>query len=153
MIAIGLVFTNRANDNHPVREKGKLMKAVTAISTTLILVCGLTYAQDTIDVAQDYNAESMLNFCRGDVSDMSPDSQSMICTFRLQGVAEMMLHNCFSRETGFSPAPVLSAQISGSRGAIRQAFVNFMEDNPAMWGEHWSTVVAVAFSENFPCEN
>ncbi len=110
-------------------------------------------AQDDLQVPEQYNAETMLKLCQGEISNVAKDVQSMTCTFRIQGVADMMLYNCYSIDAGYDPAPQLSASVSGSRGAIRQTFINYMEDHPELWGDHWSGALAVALSESFPCEN
>ena len=108
-------------------------------------------AQERVPV--EYNAETMLKICRGEVVDIPPDVQSMTCTFRIQGVADMMLYNCYSLQAGFNPAPQLSASVSGSRGAVRQTFINYMVDHPEIWDDHWAGALATALSQSFPCEN
>lgn len=110
-----------------------------------------TFAQER--VKEDYNAEQMLRLCKGEVRGMSPDMQSLVCTFRIQGLADLMIHNCESIEFGYRPAPQLSASIIGSTGAIRQTFVNYMEDHPEIWGDYWSFALSTTLSESFPCEN
>ncbi len=101
---------------------------------------------------ENYTAETMMKLCSGSVTDESPEFQSMTCTFRLQGVTEVMMGNCASASMGFQPAPDLSASKPPSRGAIRQAFLNYIEDHPEHWGLPWAQVAAMAISRNFPCE-
>ena len=129
------------------------MKIITACMIASLVVASQLFAQGSSDLPKAYDAETMLNLCRGEVSDMPPEMQSMTCTFRLQGVGDMMSFNCLSREAGFEPAPAFSAQISASRGAVRQTFINFMEANPEVWGSYWAEAVALALSESFPCES
>jgi hypothetical protein len=105
---------------------------------------------ETPDV--NYTAETMMKLCAGAVADENPEFQSMVCTFRLQGVTEVMMGNCASASMGFQPAPDLSASKPPSRGAIRQAFLNYMEDHPEHWGLPWAQVAAMAISGSFPCE-
>ena len=81
-------------------------------------------------VESDYNAEMMLNLCRGEVVGTPENVQSLICTFRIQGLGDMMNYNCYSRSSGYEPAPTLTARIGRSGGAARQAFINYMEDHP-----------------------
>lgn len=129
------------------------MRSIMQVATFLGLVAGQVVAQNAVGVQKEYNGETMLNLCKGTVPDVPPDVQSMTCTFRLQGVSDLMNYNCVSQREGFDPAPRLSAAISGSRGAVRQTFINYMEDHPEIWGVHWSWAVAVVMSESFACEN
>lgn len=131
------------------------MKPILPVVFVVGLAVAATHAeaQDDLQVPEQYNAETMLRLCQGEISDAPKDVQSLTCTFRIQGVADMMLYNCGSKEAGHDPAPHLSAYVTGSRGAVRQTFINYMEDHPEVWGEHWSLALAIAFSEMFPCEN
>jgi hypothetical protein len=101
---------------------------------------------------ENYTAETMMKLCAGTVTDESPEFQSMTCTFRLQGVTEVMMGNCASASMGYQPAPELSASKPPSKGAIRQAFLNYMEDHPEHWGLPWAQVAAMAVSSSFPCK-
>jgi hypothetical protein len=103
-------------------------------------------------VAENYSAETMMKLCTGSVPDENPDFQSMTCTFRLQGLTDVMIGNCASVAMGFQPSPALSASRPPSRGAVRQAFLNFMEDHPEHWGVPWAQAAAMAVSGSFPCE-
>lgn len=62
-----------------------------------------------------------------------------------------MIENCGSRALGYQPVPGLSASPAPSRGALRQAFKNYMEAHPEEWGLPWHIVAAKATSEAFPC--
>lgn len=104
------------------------------------------------DDMENYTAEVMYRLCLGTETEIRPEFQSLVCTFRLQGLVNIMIENCLSIEEGFSPAPLLTASLPPSRGALRQAFTNFMEENPAKWGLPWHVVAAMAASEAFPCE-
>lgn len=106
---------------------------------------------ETPDV--NYTAETMMKLCAGTVADENLEFQSMVCTFRLQGVTEVMMGNCASASMGYQPAPELSASKPPSRGAIRQAFLNYMEDHPEHWGLPWAQVAAMAVSSSFPCKD
>lgn len=101
---------------------------------------------------ENYTAEVMHRLCLGSERDEDADIQRMICTFRLQGVANIMIENCASTASGYQPAPALSASPPPSRGALRQAFMNYVEAHPAEWGEPWHIVAARATSGNFPCK-
>lgn len=104
-------------------------------------------------ISKDYTAEAMLELCRGNASGTAKELQSMICTFRLQGITNILILNCGSINDGFSPAPNLTAGFPPSKGAVRQAYKNFMEENPELWGKYWSDIAALAISTTFPCEN
>lgn len=114
------------------------------------LMMGAAATAETPDV--NYTAETMMKLCVGSVPDENPEFQSMTCTFRLQGVTEVMMGNCASASMGYQPAPELSASKPPSRGAIRQAFLNYMEDHPEHWGLPWAQVATMAVSNSFPCE-
>lgn len=118
--------------------------------TVSLLVANIAFGQE---VPRDYNAEKMLQLCTGTSPDEDPKLQSMICTFRLQGASVILNENCRSIESGFAPAESLSSNSPPSQGAARQAFVNFMEDNPDNWGLPWHVAVSLAISRNFPCTN
>lgn len=104
------------------------------------------------EVAKEYNAETMLKFCTEDFPGEDPEMQSIMCTFRLQGVVLTMVENCLSHEQGYTPNSVLSVRLPPSTGAARQAFVNYMTENRAAWGTSWHHAVYFALSEEFPCE-
>lgn len=116
----------------------------------LVLMLGPTnlHAQE---VPKDYNAETMLNLCRG-TAEGETGMQSMVCTFRIQGVTSIMIENCLSVDNGFEPLPALASGRPPSRGAARQAFVNFMDANPDKWGLPWHVALSLALSDAFPCE-
>lgn len=116
-----------------------------------VLTIGGAATAETSD--ENYTAETMMKLCAGTVADENPEFQSMICTFRLQGVTEVMIGNCASASMGFQPAPELSASKPPSRGAIRQAFLNYMDDHPEHWGLPWAQVAAMAVSSSFPCKD
>ncbi|MDZ4310744.1 MAG: hypothetical protein U1A24_09340 [Cypionkella sp.] len=103
------------------------------------------------EVEENYTAEKMLKLCEGSVADRDPEMQSMVCTFRLQGIISIMVENCLSISEGFSPVPALTSDRPPSRGAARQAFKNYMAENPDKWGLPWHQVVALSLSETFPC--
>ncbi|MEP3350180.1 MAG: hypothetical protein ABJM86_03080 [Hyphomicrobiales bacterium] len=121
------------------------------LTTTLLSMFWMVtlHAQE---IPKNYNAETMLNLCQG-TEGGAKEFQSMVCTFRIQGVSSMMIHNCASINQGFSPFPVLSSERPPSRGAAKQAFINFMQANPSKWALPWETALAHALSETFPCEN
>lgn len=118
-----------------------------------LCLCPLQALAQTDGVERDYNAETMLNLCKGEAAGTPENVQSLICTFRIQGVGEMLNFNCTSRAGGYQPAPTLTARVVSSRGAARQAFINYMEDHPDIWNDYWAVAVALALSETFPCEN
>lgn len=101
---------------------------------------------------ENYTAETMMKLCTGAVADVDPAVQSMTCTFRLQGLTEVMMGNCASVSWGHQPDPALSASKPPSRGAIRQAFLNHMQDHPEHWGLPWAQVAVKAISGSFPCD-
>lgn len=101
-------------------------------------------------VPTDYNAETMLKLCRG-AADGDPDMQSMICTFRIQGVAAITGENCLSKDQGYEPHEALASAPPPSRGSARQAFTNYMDANPDAWGLPWHIAVSLALSDAFPC--
>lgn len=103
------------------------------------------------DVSENYTAESMLKLCEGTVPNRDPELQSMVCTFRIQGVVAIMVENCLSIREGFVPVPILSSGVAPSKGAARQAFKNYMAANPDKWGLPWHHAVALAISQAFPC--
>lgn len=103
------------------------------------------------DVPKDYTAETMLNLCRG-TAEGDPDMQSVICTFRIQGVTSIMVENCLSVDKGFNPLPILTSESPPSRGAARQAFINYMEASPDKWGLPWHVAVSAALADTFPCD-
>lgn len=119
-----------------------------------ILVIWLTLAStvNAKEVPKEYSGEEMLKLCKGEVRGMDQGMQSMTCTFRLQGVVSMMIENCLSIPHGFKPVPLFTSETPSSRGATRQAFINFMEANPDKWGLPWHISVSMALSEAFPCE-
>jgi hypothetical protein len=123
-----------------------------ALAASIIAMVGTSvWAQTIGSVPTEYQAEEMMKLCRGEVTGANPSSQSLICTFRLQGVGDMMSQNCASVIEGFEPHPRLSARIEASRGAVRQAFLNYMDAHPEEWGDYWANVVSNALSETFPC--
>lgn len=104
------------------------------------------------EVQEEYNAETMLSFCEGTFESENQDIQSLVCTFRIQGVLTIMGENCASKQAGYDPVPDLSALPPASNRAARQAFINYMKDNPADWGLPWHVALARAISAEFPCE-
>lgn len=104
------------------------------------------------DVPEEYNAETMLSFCEGTYEEENADLQSLVCTFRIQGVLSIMGENCASKQVGYDPVPTLMASPPSSNRAARQAFINYMKDNPSDWGLTWYFVLAKAMSEEFPCD-
>ncbi len=123
----------------------------------LIALLGLAattaLSQETTQIPENYNAETMLKICKGEADENDQDMQSMVCTFRIQGIIMMSVENCMSIKDGFSPTPLLTSSAPPSRGAARQAFINFMEDNPQSWSLPWHQAVALSLSATFPCEN
>lgn len=120
------------------------------LATTLLIVF-LSPTLHAREVPKDYNAETMLNLCEGK-AEGAKELQSMICTFRIQGVSSVMIENCRSIERGFSPVPILTSESPPSRGAAKQAFINFMKANPKQWALPWGAALALALSETFPCK-
>ena len=116
----------------------------------LLLILGPMSLQAQ-EVPKNYTAETMLNLCRG-TAEEDAELQSMVCTFRIQGVTSIMVENCLSMEQGFDPLPILSSQLPPSKGAARQAFMNFMEKNPDVWGLPWHMPLSLALAETFPCD-
>lgn len=136
------------------RKVGQGMKIKTW-ALLLILLCQASMpvlAQDSEQVPENYNAETMMKLCKGEAEE-DPDLQSLICTFRIQGVSVMASENCWSILDGHSPLSDLAASPPPSRGAARQAFLNFMEENPQVWDLPWHKAVALSLSTTFPCEN
>ena len=128
-----------------------MMFRATVISIVIASTYGAGWAQDARPVQKEYQAEEMMRLCTGAIQGAAADTQSLICTFRLQGVGDVMSQNCYSRVEGFNPSPRLSASITASRGAVKQAFLNYMKAHPEEWGDYWANVVANALSEAFPC--
>lgn len=121
------------------------------IAGLLAIVCMGATAQ--AEIKQEHTAETMKALCEGTQPNEAPDLQSMVCTFRIQGVAEMMQVNCLSAQQGWKPAPALAANPIGSNKALRQTFINYMKSHPERWQDHWVFVLAEAISEKFPCED
>lgn len=119
---------------------------------SLALWIALTSAANAQKVPKNYNAEKMLNLCNGAIRGEDKGMQSMVCTFRMQGITHMMVENCLSITRGFKPLPLLTSEKPPSRGAARQAFRNFMNANPDKWGLPWHHAVSMALSESFPCK-
>jgi len=117
----------------------------------LVVAGSSAWAEEAAELPFDYTAEAMLELCNGEASGGQQDMQSMVCTFRLQGVVDTMMWNCSTRNGGYDPAPSLTAGDVPSKGSARQAFKNYMADHPERWGEPWSLVAALAISETFPC--
>lgn len=118
----------------------------------LVVLASGVAAQDVSKVGKNYTAEDMLNMCSGTGRDYRPELQSIVCTFRIQGLSDLMIFNCQTRADGYDPASIFSMKPAPSKGSMRQVFKNYMRDNPQVWGEYWSLAVAVALSEAFPCE-
>lgn len=118
----------------------------------LIFWLAFSSAVNAEEVPKEYRAERMYNLCKGEVRGEDKGMQSMVCTFRLQGVVSMMIENCSSVTHGFKPFPLLASGRPPSRGATRQAFINFIEANPDKWGLPWHVTVSMALSEAFPCK-
>ena len=119
---------------------------------SLVIWISLASTANSQKVPEDYNAEHMLDLCNGEVPDGEKGMQSMVCTFRMQGIIYMMVENCMSIAHGFKPLPLFTSERPPSRGAARQAFVNFMNANPDKWGLPWHHAVSMALSKNFPCK-
>lgn len=119
------------------------------------LICLLTlllaFQANAQEVPDDYTAENMLELCKGSVRDQDPKMQSIVCTFRIQGIVSVMIENCLSIDQGYSPATILTSEIPPSKGAARQAFTNYMEANPDKWGLPWHIGLSMALSDTFPC--
>ena len=118
----------------------------------VLLLLPLAHSAYGNEVPEDYDSEKMYRLCRGEVSGEDKGLQSIICTFRLQGVIMMMVENCHSIDRGFQPMPLFTASSPPSNRAARQAFVNFMEANPQKWGDPWHVSVIMALAKTFPCE-
>jgi hypothetical protein len=69
------------------------------------------------------------------------------------GETALMVENCLSISEGFSPVLALTSNRPPSRGAARQAFKNYIAENPDKWGLPWHQVVALSLSETFPCSH
>jgi hypothetical protein len=106
-----------------------LKKSVVFSLFLLVLTTKPIQAQETAQIPENYNAETMLKICKGEADENDQDMQSMVCTFRIQGIIMMSVENCMSIKDGFPPTPLLTSSAPPSRGAARQAFINFMEDN------------------------
>lgn len=118
----------------------------------LVLWLAIASTVNAKEVPKEYRAERMYNLCKGEVRGEDKGMQSMVCTFRLQGVVSMMIENCMSIVQGFEPMHLFASEIPPSRGAARQAFINFMKTNPDKWGLPWHIAVTMALSESFPCK-
>lgn len=121
-------------------------------SGAMLVVLLLVQTANGNELSENYVSEKMYRLCRGEVTGEDKGLQSMICTFRLQGVMMMMVENCHSIDGGFQPMPLFTASSPPSNRAARQAFVNFMESNPEKWGDPWHVSVVMALAETFPCD-
>ncbi|MEP3055804.1 hypothetical protein [Ascidiaceihabitans sp.] len=110
-------------------------------------------AQELPKVKPINTSETMLRMCDGNYPDgTSPNSQKLVCSFRIQGIIEIMIQNCLSQAHGFTPLSSLTMAKPPSLGAAKQAYINYMNANPQIWGSFWSHAVIPALSEAFPCE-
>lgn len=125
---------------------------MTKLVLSVLLLATFVSEANPQEVRKDYRAEEMLNLCTGNAREIDKGSQSLICTFRMQGIMDMMVYNCMSIDSGFKPYPLLTSEKPPSRGAAKKAFLNFMDANPDKWGMPWNIVVSMALSENFPCK-
>jgi len=117
-----------------------------------IIFLNFIHATNAKNVGKNYTAEKMLKLCQREVKNENPELQSLTCTFRIQGLSAVMIENCLSIEHGYKPVKLLAASAPPSRGAAKQAFINFMTSNPDKWGLPWHVATAMALSTNFPCE-
>lgn len=124
-----------------------MIKVITAACVASIALCPASAKE----VAKGYTAEEMLRLCQGEAVEMPSDFQNLTCTFRLQGAVELMIMNCSSVVDGRDPDRRLSSGKPPSMGAMRQAFINYMNGHPEVWGQPWFEAVAGAASETFPC--
>ena len=146
----------RASDKSPITAR--LAKSTYSIQRSLVLrriallaALVLALPVNAQDVDENYTAEKMLRLCEGAVVGEDLEVQSLVCTFRMQGVTAILIENCLSLGQGFSPVTQLTSKRPPSRGAARQAFKNYMASNPDKWGLPWHQVVALSISETFPC--
>lgn len=124
-----------------------------AVMLTVLLSQNAFAENATGEIKKEQTAETMLGFCEGTLSGVPTDVQSLTCTFRIQGVADLMTMNCEAAGRGWNPPPLLTAKPLKSNRAIRQTFINYMKDHPEDWRDYWAFVLAKAISEKFPCED
>jgi len=114
-----------------------------------ILVLTLLASHSSADTVQDgRNGCLIVEDLRPDMSDQQLVSVGK-CVGMADGVVQVMIYNCIHA----SDAPVPKASAPPSIGATIQAFLNWSDAHPELWGESFSNGMMAAAMETFPCEN
>ena len=127
------------------------MRFLVAVAASLVFDTQPISAQEGIERTD--TAEHMLSICDLSLPDTIAEVSEVVCISRLWGVGQVMIFNCQSEEAGYRVPEDLKMSGNISHGAARQAFINYMRDNPQDWGLHWAQVASFALSQTFPCEN
>ena len=77
--------------------------------------------------------------------------ESVLCGGLVEGVAQMLVWNCVTRDYGWRPDPTVVAGPPPSLEAAVEAFLDWLRDNPQKTEEEWHLGLTSALTEAFPC--
>ena len=77
--------------------------------------------------------------------------ESVLCGGLVEGVAQMLVWNCVTREHGWRPDPTIVAGQPPSVEAAVEAFLDWVRDDPQRTEEEWHLGLTLALTEAFPC--
>ncbi len=77
--------------------------------------------------------------------------ESVLCGGLVEGVAQMLVWNCVTRDYGWRPDPTVVAGPPPSLEDAVEVFLDWVRDDPERTGEEWHLELTSALTEAFPC--
>lgn len=119
--------------------------AMVAVSAALVAGAGF----GTTSAAEEARTVGELaDYCQAERFSV----ESVLCGALIEGVAQMLVWNCLTRDYGWRPDPTVAAGRPPSLEAAVGAFIAWVEDNPGDENEEWHLGLTSALTEAFPCE-
>ena len=107
---------------------------------------------------EEMDAHMLLKMCETTEmeNDTSTSPEKLInasyCMGMIAGAHAIMTTNCYLKDEGYKPMPLLTAGPAPSVEAVLQGFKNFMQENPRDWDQPAPQVLAASIALAFPCE-
>ena len=106
--------------------------------------CGLS---GTAEGQEARTAGELAEYCRAE----RYSEESVLCGGLVEGVAQMLVWNCVTRDYGWRPDPTVVAGRPPSLEAGVEAFLDWVRDDPQRAEEEWHLGLTSALTEAFPC--
>ena len=119
--------------------------SVLAVSLALVVSAGFgasTDAQEARTVGE------LAEYCRAE----RYSEESVLCGGLIEGVAQMLVWNCVTRDYGWRPDRTIVAGQPPSLEAAVEAFLVWVRNNPSQKQEEWHLGLTSALTEAFPCD-